>query len=283
MKEISSEEFHLLKDYLFLVCGIDVPEEKAYLFRNRLASLLTDQGYSSFLELYHGLEKDEAGTLKQTLVEVMTTNETAFFRDEHPFTALRDVLLPELAQRRKQEAMLLPPRISIWSVGCSSGQEPYSIAMVLSEWLKQQQVYTKDQIFLLASDISDRILAEARRGRYSKSDLDKGLPDHYRNKYFTEINGVWQINSGVQDMVHFQRLNISQPFAGRVQKFDIIFCRNLIIYFSMELKQEIIRQLRSRLNPGGVLILGASETLFKISDEFESVHAGGSVFYRVRT
>jgi chemotaxis protein methyltransferase CheR len=275
--QISNDEFSLLKSYLHDTCGIDVPPEKSYLFVTRLAGLLSEIGCSSFSEFYHRINSGNDLSLRARLVEAMTTNETAFFRDAHPFQTLQNKVLPALAGRRRAESRYLP-RLRIWSVGCSTGEEAYSIAMAVSEWLASQQAFTRNQVSIVAMDISGKALSVAKRGLYSESQLGDRLPGNYRQSYFHQIGGGWMVREDVRAMVLFNELNLAEPFE-HLGCFDVIFCRNVIIYFSLELKKRIIEQFYRMLQPGGVLFMGASENLYNISSSFKTRYEEQTIYY----
>lgn len=276
--EITDREFELLSTYLRDVSGIDVPEAKRYLFKTRLGRFLEEEGLGSFSELHNRLTASTDRRLTNGLVQAMTTHESGFFRDEHPFAMLRTYLLPHVAKLRKAESIYLPARIRILSAGCSLGQEPYSIAMCVRQWLATQEVYTEADITILATDISSRVLERARKGVYTELELGRHLGREMRDSYFADAGGRWVVNQEVRRMVGFAPLNLAEPIKA-MGKFDIVFCRNVIIYFPVELKQAILDRIHRMLNAGGALILGASESTYRLSDAFTAVRKGGSTYY----
>ncbi len=275
--EISQDEFALLKSYLHDACGIDVPPEKRYLFVTRLGSLLADINCNSFSELYHRINSGRDLWLRARLIEAMTTNETSFFRDGHPFQTLRNRVLPLLAERRRAESSFAP-RLRTWSVGCSTGEEPYSIAIILSEWLRSQRAFTRNEVSVVATDISAKALSTARRALYSESRLASRLPEGYRQSYFRPLGKDWMVQDEIRAMVLFNELNLAEPFE-HLGCFDVIFCRNVIIYFSLDLKRRIVEQFYRMLQPGGVLFMGASENLYNLSSAFETRYEGQTIYY----
>ena len=277
--EINDDEFKMLKEHLHMACGIDVPPEKKYLFKTRLSSFMYKEGYKSFTEFYNRLYKDEDETLGKYLVEAMTTNETSFFRDSHPFQALEKVLLPEIAAKRIEEAVFLPPSIRIWSAGCSTGQEPYSIAMAVCEWLKTQSELTVENVRIIATDVSSRTITVAKQGVYSAEEVKKHIPPGFVDKYLHKKGDGWQINDDIRSMVNFAELNLSVVFDS-LGRFDIVFCRNVMIYFSKDLRQNILQQFNHMLNEDGVLILGASETLYALGNDFVADLSSKTIVYR---
>jgi chemotaxis protein methyltransferase CheR len=275
--EISNDEFSLFKSYLHDMCGIDVPPEKRYLFVTRLGGLLSELGCTSFSELYHRLNSGRDGSLRGRLIEAMTTNETSFFRDGHPFETLEKKVLPDLALRRRSETSFTP-RLRIWSVGCSTGEEPYSIAMAVNEWLGSQQAFTRNQVSVVAMDISGEALAAAKRAVYPESRLRERVPDQYRESYFRQNRAGWMVREDIRAMVLFNELNLAEPFE-HLGCFDVIFCRNVIIYFSLDLKKRIVEQFYRMLQPGGVLFMGASENLYNISSTFQTRYQEQTIYY----
>ena len=281
MIDITDEEFFSLREYLCQCCGIDVPLDKSYLFKNRLHDLLVETKCNTFAELHDILMAGKDGGIQKKLIACMTTNETSFFRDTHPFESLYYNIMPFVAEMRRAESIYTPPALRIWSAGCSTGQEPYSIAMIVNEWVEEANAYAADRVTILASDISERALAKARSGIYSDAELMKGVLEMYRDKYFKRERDNWVVADKIRQMINFQEINLSQDLRPDIGCFDVIFCRNVIIYFSNELKQKIVKQFHRVLNPGGILILGASENLYNISDDFMSEHIGQTILYRV--
>ena len=278
MVEINDIEFNLLKGYLSRICGIEVPSEKRYLFKTRLSDFLAQEGCESFSALYARLAASSDKMLQRRLVQAMTTHESSFFRDWHPFDVLTRKLLPTIMSRRVSEAKTGRPRIRILSCGCSSGQEPYSIAMCVREWACRQDGFTEKDVSILGIDISRRILAKAEAGVYADMEMGRYMPDRFRGRYFTQKHGMWHLSEDIRRQVRFAELNLAEDFAF-LGRFDIIFCRNVIIYFSAELRREVTKQFCRMLNPGGALVLGASESLYQLSDQFEAAHDGPTTYY----
>jgi len=278
MIEINDTEFSLLKEYVSQVCGIDIPPEKKYLFRTRLSAFLSQENCRSFSEFYNRLTTSNDKILERQLVQAMTTHETSFFRDSHPFDALTHRILPDAAARRLTGPGKRQKRLRILSCGCSSGQEPYSIAICVSEWLATQKNFQAKDITILGVDISKRVLVQAARGMYAETELGKALPSRLKSRYFSQEGSQWMLDPEVRNMVNFAELNLVDNFAF-IGRFDIIFCRNVIIYFSLKLKRHIVLQFHQMLNPGAVLMLGASESLYMLSDDFSAVHCGPTTYY----
>lgn len=279
MIDIKDEEFLLLKDHLDKICGIEVPPEKKYLFKTRLNEFMTQEGCISFTDFYHRLKDDKDNRLRKLLVEAMTTKETSFFRDTHVFQALSDEVFPALLKRVSGTIFNWTPTVRMWSAACSTGQEPYSIAMSILEWLANNKTNMAPENFrIYATDISTRVLDIAKKGVYAKQDVSRNVPPVLLRKYFRQGENSIAVNEEVKRFITFAERNLAEPFE-ELGHFDIIFCRNVLIYFSRDLKQKILSQFHKLLKPDGMLILGSSENLYNCGDMFRSVHAGGLVYY----
>lgn len=279
MKEITTVEFNLLREYLANVSGIEVQNNKRYLFEIRLKKLLEDLHCANFSDFYNRLIISKDNILQQRLIQSMTIHETSFNRDIHPFILLEKELLPRIASLRATQANYFAPRIRIFSVGCSQGQEPYTIAMCVHQWLQKQTIYNQDMVSILAVDISAEVLQKARRGFYRTNEIGSSLYPEFINQYFSQKNNGWQVKEKIKNMVIFKELNLALPFEDSIGKFDLIFCRNVIIYFSLALKKKIISRFYHFLNPAGALILGASENLYQLTDDFTTEVAFNSTYY----
>jgi chemotaxis protein methyltransferase CheR len=200
-----------------------------------------------------------AEALITEVVEAMTTNETFFFRDKVPFDHLRDTILPAMQQSRSNRKCL-----RIWSAACSTGQEPYSIAMLLKE---KAQALSGWRVEIVATDLSQEVLEKSRSGIYSQFEVQRGLPIQLLVKYFTQTGELWQLNSEIRGMVTHKQLNLLQDFS-HLGKFDVIFCRNVLIYFDQETKINIFERMAKAMEPDGMLVLGAAESVVGITDAF---------------
>ena len=277
MAQLSDTEFALLREYLLTACGIDVTPEKRYLFVTRLGDMMADLGCRNFSELYNRLRRDQDPLLRKRLVEAMTTHETSFFRDRHPFDNLIQRILPELAARRQAECSYMAPRLRLLSVGCSTGEEPYSLAMCARAWLDAQDTFKPEDVNIMAVDISRAVLDRARLGRYA-DDRVRDLPASRREAFFSQVGDSWLIRDDLRAMITFCEANLAESLE-HLGSFDIILCRNVIIYFSAELKKKIIQQFFRMLHAGGGLILGASENLYGLSGAFVTRHLGKTTCY----
>jgi chemotaxis protein methyltransferase CheR len=206
------------------------------------------------------------------VVEAMTTNETTFFRDVYPFDALRDQLIPELMQRRAAQRQLV-----IWSGACSTGQEPYTIAMLLREHFP---ALTAWQVRILATDLSSEVLDRAKTGRYSQAEVNRGLPATFLVKYFRKHGVEWQIVDEIRRMVEFSELNLNEAWS-RVPPCDLVFMRNVLIYFDVETKRTILGKLRRVIRPDGYHFLGGAETTMNLDDMYQRIAFGKTGYYRL--
>ncbi|MCL7488120.1 MAG: protein-glutamate O-methyltransferase CheR [Desulfobulbaceae bacterium] len=276
---ISLEEFRLIRDYIEKHCGIHLTDDKVYLVETRLTTLMIEQGCKSFSELYEKSIADRTHTLRDKIIEAITTNETFWFRDMHPFGILTEVLFKRLTEnilsgRRN--------RIRIWCCACSTGQEPYSIAMTFLEFMRQYPGIRPEHLEILATDISSTVLFLGKLGRYDNLSMSRGLAEDLKNRYFeTTDNKIWTISSDIKKMVTFKKLNLQEDF-NHLGKKDIIFCRNILIYFSMEFKQDILRRIAALLRPDGHLFLGASESIIMYTKEYEMLRHAMGLYYQVK-
>jgi chemotaxis protein methyltransferase CheR len=266
--------FEFFTALLERLSGISYTTGKEYLIESRLNELALSLGYKDVNELYHSIVKKGADLkLLNEIIDALTTNETYFFRDYHPFEAIRTYIFPELLKKRMAEK-----RINIWSAACSTGQEPYSIAMLLLEhFFKFLQIY---KITILATDISQKCLEKAEKGVYNQIEINRGLPIAYLVKYFKQDGSHWYIDEKVKKLVKFQKLNLLESSMRLSDRFDLILCRYVLIYFSEEIKKKVLIDLWKLLNPGGYLLLGATEVPTVSFPDMEKKLIGKTVFYR---
>jgi chemotaxis protein methyltransferase CheR len=252
-------DYEFLRKLLRERSGLDLSADKQYLVESRLIPLARRNGLAGIAEL---VAKIRAGSdaLTSDVVEAMTTNETFFFRDKIPFDHLRQTIIPALLQSRASRRSL-----RIWSAACSTGQEPYSIAMCLKEIGAALAGW---RIEIVATDLSQGVLEKARAGIFSQFEVQRGLPIQMLMKHFTQIGELWQLNADIRAMVQPRQLNLLQDFS-HLGSFDVIFCRNVLIYFDQDTKAGIFEKLARVLEPDGVLALGAAESVVGISDAFK--------------
>jgi len=265
--------FDELRRHIRALCGVTLSEEKAYLIRHRLEPVVRDSRLSGFEELARRLREPGGAALQDAVVEAITTGETAFFRDGHPFEALRRHVLPDLAARGR--------RARLWCAGVATGQEAYSVAMTVAEFLEagRGRGVGEGVFSILATDVSARALAAARLGEYTRQEVARGLSAARLARHFEPRGECWAVREPVRRLVEFRRANLVQPFAA-LGPFDAIFCRNVLIYFDDDTRRRVCAQMRAALADGGWLLLGSAENLFGIADGLESVRLGDALFYR---
>ncbi|GGO84891.1 chemotaxis protein CheR [Marinobacterium nitratireducens] len=271
---IKSDDFRQFCQFLESSCGILLAEHKQYLVQSRLGTIMREQRVACLSDLLKLLKSPSGLRLREQVIDAMTTNETLWFRDVHPFEILSGRVLPELRGEIGYR------RLRIWSAACSTGQEPYSISMLLDEYRQANPGAFGAGEEILATDISSRVLEQARSGRYEMLAIGRGLAqDRLQRHFMRETDGSWTLKPGIRSRVRFQSLNLLGPY-GSLGQFDIIFCRNVLIYFSTELKLDILRRMRAQLRPGGYLFLGASESLSGLSDCYRMIHCRPGIIYQ---
>ena len=266
---VNAEEYDVFRDFLAKACGITLGENKHYLVSSRLTSLLNELKIDCLQELVKQAQLRTA--LKSRIIDAMTTNETFWFRDNYPFESLKSVIFPELRKRKT-------PTVRIWSAACSTGQEPYSISMALHEYLVSNPGAPL-RLQVTATDISPTVLKEAAQARYDRAAVVRGLSTERRNRFFEQQGDFWQLRKEVRERVTFRDINLLQSYS-LLGKFQVIFCRNVLIYFAAPAKEDIIKRMSDCLEPGGYLMLGSSESVSSFSSAFETVRANGGILYR---
>lgn len=277
-KSISSKEFILMQNYIRDECGINIGDDKAYLIESRLSGMLRELNCSSYEQLYNLISTKRDRDIAERVIDAITTNETLWFRDKMPWMIMEEVFLPQYVEMLKKGEK---DRIRIWSAGCSTGQEPYSTAMSIHNYLDKRGL--KDELLskfeILATDISSTVLQIARKGRYDSISIMRGLPQEYKDKYFTNEGRVWELNDDIINMVDFRKFNLQSSFI-LLGKFDMIFCRYVMIYFSSELKEELAPKFSMALNTEGIFFVGSSEVLKEHRKHFERREYKGGVYYQ---
>lgn len=252
--------------------GISLDETKGYLIESRLLEIARRHRLSDPAQVVHRVRAGDE-SLRREVVDSLTINETSFFRDGAPFEALRLRVLPELIRRRADERSLV-----IWSAACSSGQEPYSIAMLIREHFPQLLAW---RLRILATDLSRLVLHKARSGLYSAFEVGRGLPPLYLSKYFQRVGLDWQIRDDIRNMVEFAELNLIEPWP-LLPASDVVFLRNVIIYFQDLLRGQVLGRVWQVLKPDGYLFLGSSESPVGLSKQFVAEEVGNTCVYRPR-
>jgi len=278
MADISASEIELLSKYILGVSGIKLDKSKAYLLENRLAPILKETGCHSFADLYHAAKKERGGHLEKEIVDAISTNETFFFRDKTPFDLLKNKIIPDIIDRRGQgnQARKIPLRI--WSAACSTGQEVYSIAITLLEMLPGRD---KFDISILGTDISSKAIGQASYGKYSKFEVERGLDPQKRQRYFTAMGNSWRVKDEVRSLATFKKINLMEPFT-QMGKFDVVFCRNVAIYFKEADKMKLFRNIAKVMRPDGALLVGGSENLASIAPDFKSRQYLRGIYYELK-
>jgi chemotaxis protein methyltransferase CheR len=269
---INKFDFGYLRNLVRQHSAVVLNADKDYLAELHLGKLAVSAGFISIASLVAHLKTQPFGDLHLRSIESLVTTETSFFRDVYPFEALKNCLLPELIERRKNERSL-----NIWCAACSSGQEPYSIAMLVREHFPTLLNWN---LRLFASDFSRPILARARQGRYTQLEINRGLPQSLRDRYFQQQDSQWQIGQNIREMVEFRQFNLLDSCSS-LPPIDIIFLRNVLIYFDLETKKSILAKVRNILKPDGYLFLGGGETTLNLDNAFERVLVEKSVCHRL--
>jgi len=262
--------------FLEEACGIVLGENKHYLVTSRLNRLTQEFSFQTLNDLLTALKADKDKRLRERVIDAMTTNETSWFRDVYPYETLSESLLPEVVAKKSGS-------LRIWSAACSTGQEPYSISMTITEFQSARPGQLAMPIEIVSTDISATVLNQARKGVYDELSITRGLSLERRKRFFSQTtNNQWEINAKVRSMVKFTEINLLQSYS-LLGRFDIIFCRNVLIYFSSELKGAILERMAQALNPGGILVLGGSETPSGYTRAFDMVRYPKGVVYRIKT
>ena len=271
---MSADEFRLLRDFVYQYCGLNFTEDSKYLLEKRLGKRLQHHHLKSFKDYYYLLRYNQNKDQELSeVVDLLTTNETYFFREDFQLRSFTDEILPEIRERKAREG---DRRLRIWSAGCSTGEEPYTIAMLLLD----QPAFADWQIDIIGTDISQRVLQVARKGVYGNSSFRVTSPELQR-RYFTEVDGKFRIADRVKSLVTISHLNLfDAPRVGLLGRMDVVFCRNVIIYFDLAAKKRVIDSFFQRLRPEGFLLLGHSESLMNVSNAFVLRHFVNDMVYQ---
>ena len=269
-------EFETFRKFLQDACGIFLAENKQYLVTTRIRRILVEHKLDNLTQLINSMSNTRYCALRDQVIDAMTTNETFWFRDVYPFEHYRKTLLPELQQRNERGP------IRIWCAACSSGQEPYSLSMVTEEYRRAGGALSRP-VEITATDLSSSMLDQARQGVYDKMSMTRGLSKERMDLFFDKhsVHETWQIKSAIKNRVTFKSMNLMDAYST-MGKFDMIFCRNVLIYFSADLKEDILTRLNQSLKPDGYLFLGASEGLAGAASLFQMVHCSPGILYRPR-
>lgn len=277
--KISPAEIQLLSKHIHGLTGINIEPSKAYLLETRLGKLLENEKCDSYSAFYHKAKADGSKRLDMQIIDAITTNETLFFRDANPFDLLKFKIIPEIIDKRATAASgSLAMPIRIWSAACSTGQEVFSIAIVLRELLGPSPQHN---IQLLGTDISDAAIRQASYGAFNKFEIERGLPRDRLQRYFVASGDNWKIKDEIRSMATFRKINLMESING-LGKFDLIFCRNVAIYFTLEDRVKLFNKIADTLTPDGYLIIGSTESLTGVCPRFIPKRHLKSIFYQLR-
>ena len=269
---VNENDLIYLRELILTRSAIVLEPEKNYLIQSRLEPVAKEAGLNSLEELTHTLRTTPSGPLHEKVVEAMTTNETSFFRDMHPFEAFRESVLPDILKKRADSRTL-----SIWCGASSSGQEPYTVAMIIREHFPELATW---DIKFVATDISTQMLEKCRNGKYSQLETNRGLPAQFLMKYFEKKGLSWQVKEELRNLVEFRQLNLAGSWP-LMPKVDIIWLRNVLIYFDVEMKKNILQKIRQVMQPDGYLFLGGAETTMNLDDNFQRLNFNATSCYRL--
>lgn len=267
--DITKENYNFLQQHVYRTSGIVLDENKHYLLEARLIPIVRRENVNTINDLCALIRATSAGRVSQDVVEAMTTNETLFFRDVIPFRVLRSALLPPLIEARK-----ITRKLSFWSAASSSGQEAYSLAMMLCEMGIQDW-----NIDILGTDLNEKMVERARYGAFAQIEVNRGLPATHLVKYFERHDLEWRIKPALRRMCRFEKFDLRQSMR-MMSGCDFVLCRNVLIYFDIDTKRQILAEIARTMAPGGYLLLGAAETTMNLSDSFERHAIEGASFYQ---
>jgi chemotaxis protein methyltransferase CheR len=281
---LNPDTFDEIRKAVHDLCGVVISADKDYLVVSRLEPVLKRNGLPSFESLVQGIRQSDSARLREEIIEAITTKETSFNRDAHPFEELRRLILPELAGRvveRRPAKGLVGAKCRIWCAAVATGQEAYSVAMAAADFLSSRPGIglTLDDFPILATDISQGALAVARGGRYSTPEVSRGVSPEHRGRYFRHQHGGWVVVESLRRGMEFRQLNLAQPLPN-LGAFDLILCRNFLIYLDEGARRRLCQGLHQALNPGGILMIGAAESLYGVTDAFSTERVGTTFIHR---
>jgi chemotaxis protein methyltransferase CheR len=269
---ISADDFKAVQKFLLENSGISLASGKEYLVEGRLQSLVYSEAFDDIHGLVVALNRSSGSDLGKKVVEALTTNETSFFRDKHPFETLKTAIIPELFKNPQAGK-----KIHIWSAASSSGQEPYSLAMLMADSFSWANDW---DIRIVASDISEEMLTKCRSGLYSQFEISRGLPAHYLPRFFQRFEMQWQVKQEIREKIDFRYLNLYENWVG-LPRLDIVFMRNVLIYFDSDTKKAILEKVMKVLKPGGYLFLGSGENPLGWEKHFQATDFSTSACFKL--
>ena len=273
--KVNAEEIKIIAQLVYDLCGIVLDESKGYLIESRLATLAKEHECETFSEFYYKARYDHNKAIQSDIINAITTNETLFFRDTSPFEALQHKVIPDVIDQRANS--LNPKRLRIWSAACSTGQEPYSIAMTLCDLIPDIASW---DIKITATDISDNALKQASQGVYADHEIKRGMKPAQLQKYFAQEGSTFKVKDELRYFIAFKRLNLHEPF-DTLEQFDCVFCRNVAIYFNAQDRADLFERITRQMNPWGYLFVGSSENLTGLGQQYQPEHHCNAVVYRV--
>jgi len=269
-------DFEQFRVFLEKTCGILLGSNKQYLVSSRLNKLMEQQGIKTLGDLVRKIQAQPRSGLRELVVDAMTTNETLWFRDTYPFEVLKSRVLPEMLKGASGQ------RLRIWSAACSSGQEPYSLSMAIDEYERGNPSQPKTGVQIVATELSGAMLAACKAAEYDSLAIARGLSSERLQRYFdVKAPGRWAVKPAIRSRVEFRVQNLLDSYAA-LGKFDIVFCRNVLIYFSADVKKDILKRIHATLRPGGYLFLGASEALNGLPELYQMVQCSPGIIYKAK-
>ncbi len=259
---MNQTDFELLSSILKERSGLVLTPDKTYLLESRLVPIARKRGMAGLEDLVSSIRQSKDEAVLSDITEAMTTNESFFFRDQKPFDVFEKEVLPKLLESRADKKTL-----RIWCAAASTGQEPYSLAIVLKENAAKMAGWRTE---IVATDLSNEVLEKAKSGLYSQFEVQRGLPIQFLVKYFNQVNEMWQIDASIRGMVQYKPLNLLENFGG-MGTFDVVFCRNVLIYFDQDTKAEVLGRTAKIMPSDGMLFLGGAETVLGVTDKFKPV------------
>ena len=276
MSTATTTDFEQFRIFLEKACGILLGDNKQYLVSSRLNKLMEQQGIKSLSELVQRIQTQPRSGLREQVVDAMTTNETLWFRDTYPFEVMKNRVIPEFIKNNPGQ------RLRIWSAACSSGQEPYSLSMTIDEFERSNLGQLKSGVQIVATDLSGSMLTNCKSGEYDSLAIGRGLSQERLQRYFDPKGpGRWAVKAPIRSRVEFRAFNLLDSYAA-LGKFDIVFCRNVLIYFSAQVKKDILTRIHGTLKPGGYLFLGASEALNGLPELYQMVQCSPGIIYQAK-
>ena len=275
IEELKPQEFVKIRDLLVSVCGIVLNDDQDYLVETRLTEMAHEVGVNNFGQLHDVISKDKS--LLTRVVDLMTTNETLWFRDQSCWVTLKEVIVPHLIEKLEKGQF----NVKIWSAASSTGQESYSLLILIKELLAQKnQSEYFNRFSIVGTDISNEVIFLAKRGIYDPFTISRGMSEERLNKYFTKERKSYKINEEIKSRVEFKNFNLMDSFIP-LGKFDLVLCRNVAIYFSGEFKKELFDKISRALVPDGFMMLGATESLIGIDNNFKNLSHGNGLYYNL--